>query len=103
MGEWAWIGKLVEAFGPVGGAFAVVAAVLFFFYRRDHITKQENLKELVRQHTESTDRLTNSMDRMAETSRTNADRVAETARASVDTYTRSLDAILRAFDRRRNP
>ena len=85
----AGIGRLVEAFGPTAAAFACVAGMLFFFYRRDHMAKQHMLQEVVMKNTESTDRLTAAVDKLSDT--TNSVSVA---------YTRSLDTILRAFEQR---
>ena len=85
----AGIGRLVEAFGPTAAAFACVAGIIFFFYRRDHMAKQSMLKDVVTKNTESTDRLTSAVDKLA-----------DTTHAGTDAYTRSLDTILRAFERR---
>jgi hypothetical protein len=72
VGEFAWIGPLVAAIGPTAFAFALVAGVLFYFYRRDHLQKQVDLREerrelmaVVVKNTESHDRLASAVDSLS--------------------------------------
>ena len=89
MTEWAWIGEVVKAFGPAAAAFALVAGVIFFFYRRDHMTTQTALKDIVMKNTQSCDRLVEAVNKLS-----------DTTHDSSAAFTRSLDIILRAFERR---
>lgn len=89
MDEFKWLRPLLDAVGPTATAFALVAAVLFFFYRRDLIRKEQDsradradLMTVVAKNTQSTDKLTEAIGRLAESS------------------ARQIETIVRAFERR---
>jgi len=89
MESFAWIGPLFAAVGPAAGAFALVAGVLFYFYRRDHLQKQadvrserDTLMRVVVQNTQSGDRLAGAVDKLA------------------DSANKQIETIVRAFERR---
>lgn len=97
------IGRLVDAFGPTAAAFALVAAVLFYFYRRDHIKKHgdltllnERLITVLDRTAENSSRLAESVNRVAEANRV----TAEASKAAAEAVTRQVDILVRAFERR---
>lgn len=104
MSDLAWLPRLVEAMGPTASAWALVAAVLFFFYRRDHIKKQgdlgalnERLITVLQENTQNSTRLAESVNRVAEANKA----TAESVKATADSVTRQVDVLVRAFDRKR--
>ena len=85
-----WLGPLVAAIGPTAAAFALVAGVIFYFYRRDHIIKQVNLKE-------DRDRMIQVISDVTQA----VNRVAETQRSSAEAFTRGLETIVTMVGQRK--
>jgi hypothetical protein len=68
------VGPFVVWFGPVGVAFALLALLIGYFYRRDLMKKTDDLKELRDRHVED----------LKEIRREQADLQKETAKALND-------------------
>lgn len=100
---------VTKAFGPAGAAFAVVAAVLFYFYRLDHLRKQKGLKEahdrrddreskfinVIEQNAAACERSSQSSLRLAD----GIERLATTAREIQERQSRELADVLREIRR----
>jgi len=89
MDNFAWVGPLVAVVGPTSAALAIVAAIIFYFYRRDHLQKQadvrserDTLMKVVIQNTQSGERLAGAVDKLA------------------DSSNKQMETIVRAFERR---
>lgn len=102
MGEWAWIGRVIDRLSlvlePAAVAFAVVSGMLFYFYRRDHIVKQVDLRK-------ENDRLISVIEKVTEAvnASTSTQRIGiEATTRQFEAFDKQFDSITRAFERERD-
>lgn len=91
-----FLGKFLTEIGSAGALGLLVAAAIFYFYRRDHIVKQDHYREVSERAVsvmaglaESNKLVAAALTKTAESS----DRVSAVADRTADAYTRQIETI----------
>ena len=99
-----FLATFLREIGSAGTLALLVAGAIFFFFRRDHLAKQDHYREISEKAIEVISRSAAADEKIADALKLHAESATRAASAEekrADAYTRQIESIVREFARPR--